>query len=243
MNYDRLLAELIKRINFSKYDAFSTSKYCSYFEYKGKELALVWEHIDYEPRLTRDYEDVLKLKDKLEEAKKDGARVPAILSTVKTGEYLFQLQERAHGIKFGFYETLADKTPVSEFVEFLRTIDILNKHGISIDQGNNCLVDEDGTINLFDCINSKVQDKKVNSKPYTFKQYLLKEPEYLSEEDIKKLIIILRKWIKACIIYFSENNLENIREERYSTIKDYAFISTEEKYQLIDEELALQKGK
>jgi len=243
MNYDRLLAELIKRINFSKYDAFSTSKYCSYFEYKGKEFALVWEHIDYEPRLKKDYEQTLELKERLVKAKEDGARIPLILSTVKTGEYLFQLQERVPGKKIGFYEILDTKTPVSEFVEFLKTIDILNKHGISIDQGNNCLVDDDGMVNLFDCIVTKVQEKSVNSKPYTFKQYVLKEPEYYKEEDIEVLTRILRKWIKACIIYFSENNLDNIRDEIYSTIKDYAFISTEDKYQLIDEELALQKNK
>ena len=243
MDYDRLLNELIGRIDFAKHDAFSTSKYCSYFKYKDEDLALIWQPFDTEELQDRECERIHELKEKVDDAKKDGAKIPAILSYTKAGKYVFQLQERVHGKKIEYLEILADKTEVSEMIELLLTLDIMNRHGVAIDQGYNCLVDEDGSINLFDTYVAKVNPKPVNSKPWFFSQFVIREPKDLTTEGIEVLRKIIKKWIKACVTYFKDVELPNIRDEVYSTVKDLSFISTEEKYQLIDEELALQKEK
>ena len=45
MDYTKLLEELSKNVNFSKYDAFSTEKKCHYITYKDKEYALIWQTV------------------------------------------------------------------------------------------------------------------------------------------------------------------------------------------------------
>jgi len=237
MNYDKLLEELVGKVDFDKYDAFSTSKYCHYTKIGDKEVALIWCHYDSEELLAKDYENNLELKERLKIAKKRGARLPATISVLKSNSYLFQIQERVMGKKLAYYEILSDKTKVEDFIDVLKTIDIMTEEGINVDQGYNCLVDDDGHINLFDLYLVPKREFRVNSKPYLFHDMIFREPTYPNEDDIKKLIIIIRKIIKACAIYFNDNNLdrETIYKEIMNVIKNYSFISMEDKDKLINE--------
>ena len=237
MNYDKLLEELVKNVDFEKYDAFSTSKYCHYTKVGDKDVALIWCHYDSEILLEREYESHKELQKRLIEAKRIGARIPATLSVLRSGEHLFQLQERVMGKKLGYYEILANKTKVEDFIEVLKTIDIMTETGINVDQGYNCLVDDEGHINLFDFYLTPPKKFRVNSRPYLFHDMIFREPAYPKEEDIIVLISILRKLVKACAIYFNENNLdrETIYKEIMNVIKNYSFISMKDKDKLINE--------
>jgi hypothetical protein len=237
MNYDKLLEELVKNVDFEKYDAFSTSKYCHYTKVGSKDVAFIWCHYDNKELLDRDSESFKELQKRINEAKKRGARLPGILSVLKSGDHLFQLQERVMGKKLGYYEILAEKTRVEDFIEVLKTIDIMAETGINVDQGYNCLVDDEGHINLLDCYLTLPKQFRVNARPYLFHDMIFREPQYPKEEDIKVLIKILRKLVKACAIYFNENNLdrETIYKEIMNVIKNYSFISMEDKDKLINE--------
>lgn len=237
MDYDKILEDLVKNVNFEKHDHFSTSKYCYYINVGKKDLAFIWCHYDSKDLLNQDYEKAGVLQERLVEANKRGAKLPRLLSFVKTKTHLFQLQERVMGRKLEYYETLINKTKVSDFIDVLRTIDIMTEVGINVDQGYNCLVDDDGHINLFDCYLTPPKEFKVNAKPYLFHDMIFREPEYLKEDDIKGLKKVIEKWVKACAIYFNENGLdrETIYREIMLTIKEYSFISMDEKDKLINE--------
>lgn len=237
MNYDKILERIVNDVNFSEYDAFSTSKYCHYITIKGKELALIWQSYDSDVLMGKDLDAIRELRARVAVAVEMGARLPRLHSFLKRDNYIFQIQDRAMGKKFAYYEILASKTTVEDFIEVLKTIDIMYEVGLNIDQGYNCMVDDDGHINLFDYYLTLPRNYKVNSRPYLFHDLIFREPQNVSEDDIKELKKIMRKLVKACVIYFHQNGLkrEVIYAEIMKIIKDYSFISMEEKNYLINE--------
>ncbi len=244
MNYKKLLEDLSKNVNFSRYDAFSTEKKCHYIKYDGDEYAFIWQTVN-----ANDMEDFMKdlyeLQRRINEAKEDGAKIPAILSIYKDRNHVFQLQEIVYGKKFEYIELLDEKTTVDDFVELLITLDIMNNHGIDIELGHNCKIDEEGHISIYDLTLEK--EGKVNANPDLFRKLIFREPEYYKEENVEVLKRILEKWVRACAIYFRSKNLnkEDIENEIESTIKDYSFISMKDKKEMVNNILnkSLQKVK
>lgn len=237
MEFDKILEDLAKNVNFNKYDAFSTEKKCHYIKYDGVEYALMWQTV--KPDNMKDYLTNLNLlKERIDLAKSKGARLPAILAIHQDGRHVFQLQEKVDGKKMGYYEILDEKTTVDDFIELLITFDIMSLNGLTIDSGRNCYVDDDGHINLFDCVLTKV-DTRHNAKPELFKRLVFPEPHNYSEEDVLVLKRILEKWITACVKYFSMCDMEKdiIFDEVDLTIKNYSFISMDEKKKLITDEI------
>lgn len=237
MNYDKVLETLAKNVKFSKYDAFSVEKKCHYVTLDGKEYALMWQTVKVD-KINEMMDELNELKKRIDEAKKSGARLPSILAIYKDNNHIFQLQEKVNGKKFDYYEILDQKTSVDDFIELLITFDLMSLNGLSIETGHNCYVDEDGHINLFDCILSKKDDRH-NARPELFKRIVFPEPNDYKEEDVEILKRILEKWIIACAKYFSMFNTdrEDIYIEIDLTIKNYSFISMQDKKALINDVL------
>lgn len=250
MDYNKILEELAKNVNFNKYDAFSTEKKCHYITYKNKEYALIWQKVKVDD-MDKYLDNLKKLKEKIDLAKNGGARLPAILAIHQRDNHVFQLQEKVNGKKFGNIELLDEKTTVEDFIELLITFDEMNFHGLTVDSGKNCFVDEEGHINIFDCILAKDEDPKLqiryNARPELFKRLVFPEPYNYTEEEVEVLKRILEKWIMACARYFSNANMDRevLFDEIELTIKNYSFISLEEKRALINDVLdrTLQKRK
>ena len=247
MDYNKILESLAKNVKFSKYDAFSTEKRCHYITLEDKEYALMWQTVKVD-KMNEMMDNLSELKKRIDEAKKSGARLPAILAIYKDNNHIFQLQEKVNGKKFGYYEILDQKTSVEDFVELLITFDLMSLYGLSVESGRNCYVDEDGHINLFDCVLAKKDDRHShNAKPEMFKRIVFPEPDDYTEKDCVVLKRILEKWIVACVKYFSMCNMdeETIYDEIDLTIKNYSFISKDEKKELIKDVLGrtLQKKK
>ena len=245
MEFDKILENLAKNVSFNKYDAFSTEKKCHYIKYNGVEYALMWQTVKQDAM--KDYLTNLEtLKERIDIAKANGARLPAILAIYQDGKHVFQLQEKVNGKKMGYYEILDEKTTIDDFVELLITFDIMSLNGLTIDSGKNCNVDDEGHINLFDCVLTKI-DTRHNAKPELFKRVVFPEPHDYSEEDALVLRRILEKWVTACVKYFSICDMERdiIYDEVDLTIKNYSFISKEEKKKLINDiiDRTLQKKK
>ena len=248
MEFDKILEDLAKKINFNKYDAFSREKKCHYIKYKGVEYAFLWQTV--KPDDMKKYlEDLEKLKGRIDAAKEMGARLPAILSIYHDKNHVFQLQEKVNGKKFGAIELLDEKTRVEDFIELLITFDAMSLNNIKIDNGKNCFIDDEGHINLFDCVNDDQKPQaEHNARPELFKRLVFPEPQYYTEEQIPVLTRILEKWITACAKYFygrCEMYKEIIYDEIDLTIKNYSFISRDEKKKMINDILdkTLQKSK
>ena len=237
MNYKKILEELSKNVNFSKYDAFSTEKKCHYINYNGVEYALIWQTVKLD-KIDEYIENLEELKKRIDESKKSGARLPAILAIYSENNHVFQLQEKVDGKKLGYYEILDKKTTIDDFIELLITFDVMNLNGLTVENGRNCLVDDDGHINLIDCTLAK-KDERHNARPDLFKRIVFPEPYDYSEKDVVVLKRILEKWIIACAKYFSMFNMdrEDIYLEIDLTIKNYSFISIQDKKALINDVL------
>lgn len=237
MDYNKILEHLSKNVKFSKYDAFSNEKKCHYITFEGIEYALIWQTVKVD-EMNEKIDNLNELKKRIDEAKKSGAKLPAILAIYKDNSHIFQLQEKVNGIKLGYYELLAQKTTVDDFVELLITFDLMNLNGLSIEPGRNCCVDEDGHISLFDCSLAKV-DNRHNARPEMFKRLVFPEPNDYKDDDVPVLKRILEKWIEACVKYFSlfKDDREEIYDEIDLTIKNYSFITFEEKKKLINDVL------
>lgn len=237
MDYNKILEHLSKNVKFSKYDAFSNEKRCHYITFEGVEYALIWQTIKVD-KMNETLDNLNELKRRIDEAKKSGAKLPAILAIYKDNNHIFQLQEKVNGIKIGYYELLDQKTTVNDFVELLITFDLMNLNGLSVESGRNCCVDEEGHISLFDCVLAKVNDRH-NARPEMFKRLVFPEPNDYKDSDIPVLKRILEKWIIACAQYFSMCNIdkEEIYDEIDLTIKNYSFMTHEEKKNLINDVL------
>ena len=250
MDYNLILRNLAKNVDFSKYDAFSTEKRCHYITYDNKEYALMWQTVKADDM--KDYlENLFELQKRIMEAKRSGARLPAILAVYRDKNHVFQLQEKVNGKKLGYIELLDQKTTVDDFIELLITFDVMSLTGLTIEPGRNCYVDDDGHINLFDCKVTKV-DERHNARPELFKRLVFPEPlEETNEEETAVLKRILEKWVIACAQYFNsclnpeDDKREVIYDEIDLTIKNYSFITMEEKRKLINDVLdrTLQKEK
>ena len=46
MDYKKILEDLSKNVNFSKYDAFSKEKKCHYIKYDGVDYAFIWQTVN-----------------------------------------------------------------------------------------------------------------------------------------------------------------------------------------------------
>ena len=245
MDYTKLLEELSKNVNFSKYDAFSTEKKCHYITYKDKEYALIWQTVKVDD-MNKYLSDLRELKKRIDIAKNNGAKLPAILAIYQENNHVFQLQERVKGRKMGYYEVLDQKTTVEDFIELLITFDVMSLSGLTVDSGRNCFIDDEGHINLFDCKLAK-RDDRHNARPELFKRLVFPEPYDYNENEVLALRRILEKWIVACVKYFSMCNMDReiIYDEVDLTIRNYSFISIPEKKKLINDILdkTLQKRK
>ena len=245
MDYNKLLEELAKNVNFSKYDAFSSEKKCHYIKYNNQEYALMWQTVKVDA-MNKYLDDLNELKKRIDDAKNNGARLPAILAIYKDDNHVFQLQEKVNGKKFGYYELLDQKTTVNEFIELLITFDIMSLSGLTIENGKNCFVDDEGHISLFDCKLAKKDDRH-NARPELFKRLVFPEPYDYNEQEVLALKRILEKWIVACVKYFSMCNMDReiIYDEIDLTIRNYSFISISERKKMINDILdrTLQKHK
>ena len=87
MEFDKILEDLAKNVNFNKYDAFSTEKKCHYIKYKKAEYALIWQRV--KPEKMKEYlENLEELKKRIDDSKKNGARLPAILAIYQDGKQI-----------------------------------------------------------------------------------------------------------------------------------------------------------
>lgn len=240
MNYKKILETLSKNVNFSKYDAFSTDKKCHYITYDGVEYALLWQTVK-EDKMKQYLDDLFELQKRIFEAKRSGAILPAILAVHRDKNHVFQLQEKVPGKKLGYIELLDQKTTVEDFIDILVTFDLMNLNGLTVNYGHNCNVDDEGHLYLFDCNLAKVDKKQnYNTRPELFKKVVFPEPNITDEEipAIKPVLErILTKWITACAKYFSsyEEEPEIIYDEIDLTIRNYSFLSLEEKKTMIND--------
>ena len=245
MDYKKVLEELSKNVNFSKYDGFSREKKCHYIKYDNVDYAFIWQTVN--PNNMKEFmKDLNELKKRIDEAKVDGAKLPSILAIYTDKNHVFQLQEKVYGKKFEYIEILDEKTTVDDFIELLITFDIMATHGIDVNPGRNCMVDENGHISIYDLVLAK-EKNKVNANPDFFKKLVFQEPDYFTEENIEVLKRILEKWIQACVIYFKGRNLDriDIETETELTIRNYSFISIKDKKEMVNNVLnkSLQKVK
>ena len=61
MDYNKILEELAKNVNFNKYDAFSTDKKCHYITYKNKEYALIWQKVKVDDLILQKILDLVRV--------------------------------------------------------------------------------------------------------------------------------------------------------------------------------------